>query len=112
VTLHPKVPKDLALAPVAAAIDLNLRHLRDKSPTEIDFAIALALNRTTTGGNRADRAAWVLEEAVRGTDLHAWHAEITDDSARLKLSGGSVTIDLGLSASIMGYIENGVPPVI
>ena len=48
-TIHPKVPKDLALAPVAAAIDLNLVHLRDKSPAEIEFALALALNRTTSG---------------------------------------------------------------
>jgi hypothetical protein len=108
VTIHPKVPKDLALAPVAAAIDLNLRHLRDKSPAEIDFALALALNRTTTDGDRTDRAAWVLQEAVRGADLHAWHTEVTDDAARLRLSGGSVTIDLGLSASLMSYIENGV----
>jgi hypothetical protein len=109
--IHPKVPKDLALAPVAAAIDLNLVHLRDKSPAEIDFALALALNRTTTDGDRADRAAWVLDEAVRGVDLHAWDAEITDDAARLRLSGGSVTIDLGLSASIMRYIEHGAPAV-
>ena len=106
-TIHPKVPKDLALAPVAVAIDLNLRHLRDKSPAEIDFALALALNRMTDG-DRTDRAAWILEEAVRGADLHTWHTEITEDSARLRLSGGSVTIDLGLSASIMDYIENGV----
>jgi hypothetical protein len=107
VTIHPKVPKDLALAPVAAGIDLNLRHLRDKSPAEIDFALALALNRTTSNGDRADRAEWVLDEAVRGVEMHAWHTEITSDSARLRLSGGSVTIDLGLSASILRYIENG-----
>ena len=50
----------------------------------------------------------MLDEAVRGVDLHTWHTEITDDSARLRLSGGSVTIDLGLSANIMRYIENGV----
>jgi hypothetical protein len=48
---------------------------------------------------------------VRGVDLHAWDAEITDDAARLRLSGGSVTIDLGLSASIMRYIEHGAPAV-
>jgi hypothetical protein len=109
--IHPKVPKDLALAPVAAAIDLNLVHLRDKSPAEIEFALALTLNRTTSDGNRADRAAWVLDEAVRGVEMHAWHTEITADSARLRLSGGSVMIDLGLSASILHYIENGVAPV-
>lgn len=107
-TIHPKVPKDLALAPVAVAIDLNLLHLRDKSPAEIEFALALALNRTTTDGNRVDREAWVLDEAVRGVDLHTWQTEITADAARLRLSGGSVSIDLGLSANLMRYIEDGV----
>ena len=107
-TIHPKVPKDLALAPVAVAIDLNLLHLRDKSPAEIEFALALALNRTTADGSRADREAWVLDEAVRGVDLHTWHTEITSDAARLRLSGGSVSIDLGLSANLMRYIEDGV----
>ena len=106
-TIHPKVPRDLALAPVAVAVDLNLQHLRDKQPAEIGFALALSLNRETTNSDRAERAEWVLDEAVREVDLHTWHAEITDDSARLRLSGGSVTIDLGLSASIMRYLENG-----
>ena len=48
-----------------------------------------------------------LEAALRLVDMHDWHAEITDASARLRLSGGSVTIDLGLSATILDYIENG-----
>ena len=42
--IHPRTPKDLMLAPVAAEVDLNLQHLRDKSPGEIDDAIALSLN--------------------------------------------------------------------
>ena len=40
-------------------------------------------------------------------ELHGWQAEITDDAARLRLSGGTVSIDLGLSASILEYIESG-----
>jgi len=97
----------MLLAPVAAEIDLNLQHLRDKAPREIDNAIALAFNVDTTGADRAQRSAWILEEAIRLVELHDWHAEITDDAARLRLSGGTVTIDLGLSASILRYIENG-----
>jgi hypothetical protein len=105
--LHPRTPKDLLLAPVAAEIDLNLQHVRDRSPAEIDDAVALSLNLDTKGADPAQRKAWILEEATRLVDLHDWHAEITDDAARLRLSGGTVTIDLGLSASILQYIEHG-----
>ncbi len=105
-TLPPRTPKDLVLAPVAANIDLNLQSLRDKSPSEIGDAVAIALN-VDRSADRDQRAARILEVALRLVDLHEWQAEITDDSARLRLSGGSVTIDLGLSATIIQYIESG-----
>ena len=106
-TLHPRTPKDLLLAPVAAEIDGNLQHLRDKSTREIDDAIQLAFNLSTTSAKPAQRKKWILEEALRTVELHGWNAEITDDAARLRLSGGSVTLDLGLSASLLRYIESG-----
>jgi len=106
-TLRPRTPKDLLLAPVAAEIDLNLQSLRDKSPGDIGDALGVALNVDRAGTDRAQRADRILEEALRAVELHDWHAEITDDAARLRLSGGSVTIDLGLSATILHYIENG-----
>ena len=40
-------------------------------------------------------------------ELHGWQVGITDDAARVRLSGGTVSIDLGLSASILEYIESG-----
>ena len=95
------------LAPVAAEIDLNLQALRDKSPEKIGEALAIALNANLAGASRSERASRVLEEALRSVELHDWRAEITDDSARLRLSGGSVSIDLGLSATILRYIEDG-----
>ena len=106
-TLRPKVPKDLLLAPVAAEIDRNLQSLREISPGEIDAELALLFNTQTGHADRKRRADWILEAALRLVDMHDWHAEITDASARLRLSGGSVTIDLGLSATILDYIENG-----
>jgi len=106
--LHPRTPTDLLLAPVAASVDLNLQSLRDRSPAEIDYLLALELNLDTKGCTRADRARWVLEAALRNVDLHDWRAEIADDGDRLHLEGGSVTLDLGLSASILRYIEQGV----
>jgi len=106
-TLHPRTPKDLLLAPIAAEIDLNLQQLRDKSVDEIVDAVAVALNTDTTSDSRAQRAGRILEVATRMVELHDWDTAITDDGARLRLSGGSVSIDLGLSASILRYIENG-----
>jgi hypothetical protein len=106
-TVHPRTPRDLLLAPVAAEIDLNLSYLRDKSPVEIDEHVALSYNVDPAGADRAQREAWILGEAIRGVELHEWEASITDDAARLKLSGGSVSIDLGLSATILRYITEG-----
>jgi hypothetical protein len=107
-TLHPKKPTDLLLAPVAAAVDLNLQQLRDHPPAEIDYELALGLNVDTHGSTRDDRASWVLEAAVRMIDLHDWRAQISDDADRLHLEGGSVTLDLALSATLLDYIEHGV----
>ncbi len=105
--LHPKSPTDLALAPVAAAIDQNLSRLRDRPPAEIDEELALELNVNTRGSTRADRTRWLHESAVRFVDLHDWRTTITDDADRLRLEGGSVTLDLGLSATILRYLEHG-----
>lgn len=107
-TIHPKEPKDLALAPVAAEIDLNLQRLRDRSPEEIDYELTLELNQPPEGDDPDERAARVLAVALRDVDLHHWRAEVTDDHARLRLSGGSVSLDLSLSPSVRAYINHGV----
>ncbi len=106
--LRPKTPADLALAPVAAGIDLNLQALRDKTPDEIDYELSLQLDQPLIANTREERAEHVVRAAVRGIDLHGWDAAVTDDGCRLRLSGGSVTIDLGLGATVMGYITTGV----
>lgn len=107
-TIHPKEPKDLALAPVAAEIDLNLQRLRDRTPEQIDYELTLELNQPADGDDVDERAARVLAVGLRGVELHHWSAAITDDHARLRLSGGSVSLDLGLSASVLAYINDGV----
>jgi hypothetical protein len=106
-TVRPKAPADLALAPVAVALDMNLRPLRDASAAEIAFHLELELDRPEHSHTVEERAARVLAVAVRNTELHGWTAAITDDHCRLRLTGGSVSLDLGLSASIMHFIENG-----
>src|SRR5450755_961922 len=57
---------------------------------------------------REKRAAQVLRAAFRDVDLHGWQGSITEDACRLHLSGGSVTLDLGLGTSIARYIDAGV----
>jgi hypothetical protein len=103
--LRPKTPNDLSLAPVAAQLDMNLARLRDCSPDEIDFQLALELDRPAHLGTVEERADRILAVAVRNVELHGWTPQITDDHCRMRLSGGSVSLDLGLSAEIMRYIE-------
>jgi hypothetical protein len=105
--LHPKVPKDFALAPVAAEIDLNLQRLRDKGLKELDSELQLELNGPPRPNTCDNRVAQVLRVAFRDVDPHGWEGSITDDACRLVLVGGSVTLDLGLGASVMQYIESG-----
>lgn len=105
--IRPKTPADLALAPVAVGVDLNLQHLRDRTPAEIETELAFALNVDTTRGDRAERERWLVEAATRFVNLHQWTASITEDACRLRLHGGSVSLDLGLSASLMRYLELG-----
>ncbi|MGO9960075.1 MAG: hypothetical protein ACLP50_29550 [Solirubrobacteraceae bacterium] len=107
-TLHPKVPRDMALAPVAAEVDLNLQGLRDREPSELDRELQIELNSPPMPNTRDGRQEQVLRAAIRNVELHGWQASITADGCRLHLSGGSVTLDLGLGMSIRQYIENGV----
>jgi hypothetical protein len=107
-TLHPKQQKDLMLAPVAAEIDINLQRLRDKSVRDVEAQLELELDRPAMSSARNERAELVLRQAVRNVDLHGWRATITDDGYRVRLDGGSVSIDLGLSAGVAGYIQDGL----
>jgi len=106
-TIPPKVPRDFLLAPVAAEIDLNLQRFRDLGPDELRFELDLELDRPELRHTREERVARVLEVALRHVDLHNWSAAISDDGARVQLTGGSVTLDIGLSASLLHYIEDG-----
>lgn len=106
-SVRPRSSRDLSLAPVAVEIDENLKRIRDKAPAEIAFDLVLELNCDGDVKDRDERARLVLEFAVKDTNLHGWTATMSSDAARVHLEGGSVTIDLGLSASILDYIEHG-----
>jgi hypothetical protein len=106
-TIHPKNQKDLMLAPVAAEIDRNLQRLRDGSPSDVLAELELELDRPAMSPERDERADLVLRQALRDVDLHGWTATLSDDAARVHLDGGSVSLDVGLSASIARYIVDG-----
>jgi hypothetical protein len=110
-TIHPKKQKDLLLAPVAVEIDMNLQRMRDGSPRDVLAELELELDRPAMSDDPAERAELVLRQALRNVDLHGWKATITDDATRVHLDGGSVSLDLGLSASISTYIQVGVDGV-
>ena len=104
---YPKQQKDLALAPVAVGIDRNLQRMRDGSPYDVLAELELELDRPAACAEREERAGLVLRQALRDVDLHGWKASVTDDGCRIHLDGGSVSLDLGLSASIAQYIDEG-----
>jgi hypothetical protein len=105
-TIRPKTPTDLTLAPVAVEVDLNLQRLRDlASPSEIFQELALELNLGHPGATPEERAAQILRFAVRNVELHGWQAETSADATRIHLHGGSVTLEIGLSAGLQGYIN-------
>jgi hypothetical protein len=103
--IRPKATADLTLAPVAAEIDLNLQRLRDlPTETEIVVELALELNAAGAGPTREERADQILRIALRDVDLHGWDASVSEDASRIHLEGGSVTLDVGLSAALQAYI--------
>lgn len=109
-TIHPKKQKDLLLAPVAVEIDLNLQRMRAGSPSDVLAELELELDRPAMSADPAERAELVLRQALRNVDLHGWTAEISDDATRVHLAGGSVSLDVGLSAGITRYIREGASP--
>ncbi len=96
------------LAPVAVEIDSNLRGMRDRSVRDVESQLELKLDTPAMRTVRAEREDLILRLAVHNVEMHGWRAAITDDGCRVHLEGGSVSIDLGLSANITAYIEEGV----
>lgn len=102
---RPKEAKDFVLAPLAAEIDVNLQRLRGKSPKEIEFDLEAELDRGPIADDRDERAERILYLALRNIDLRGWDAAITDDNSAVRLTGGSVSLDISLGASVLRFIE-------
>ena len=103
----PHVPKDLSLAPVAVAIDVNLQRFRDLDRDSLLTELELELDRPAAGLSEEERRSRVLDAALRNVNMHGWDAVISEDGARVRLEGGSVSLDLGLSATMLEFIRTG-----
>ena len=104
---HPRTLKDLALTPVAVQIDENLRHLRVCERDDVVAGLELMLDRPAFDNARATREERVLAAALRNVDLHGWEAALTDDGSAIRLTGGSVSLDIAVGASLLHHIEEG-----
>jgi len=104
-SLHPRETRDLALAPVAVHVDMNLRPLRESGPEELEATLQLLLDRPEVDQSRVSRERRVLAAALRGVDLHGWNAAVTPDGSAVRLEGGSVTLDLAVGATVMRHLE-------
>lgn len=104
-SLHPRETRDLALAPVAVHVDMNLRPLREAGPEDLEAAFQLVLDRPAADQSRATREQRVLDVALRGVDLHGWSASVCPDGSAIRLEGGSVTLDLALGATVLHHLE-------
>jgi hypothetical protein len=105
-THSPRNPKDLALAPVAVGIDKNVQRLRSKdTESGIEFELQLELDRPSFDNTRDERAARVLALAVRDVDMLGWSAAITEDGSGVRLTGGSVSLDISLGAVTQRFID-------
>jgi hypothetical protein len=103
---RPKTPIDLALAPAAVEIDMNLQRLRGRSAKDIEFELELELDRGPITDDRAERAQRVLMFALRNVNTHGWEASIADDNSAVRLTGGSVSLDISLGANVLRFIED------
>ena len=103
-TLRPRTPNDLLLAPVAAEIDEHLQPLRDATLAEIVSAVAARLNADPSASS-VGRAEQLLDFATRDIDLHGWQASMSDDASRIQLRGGSVSLDVALSRNLERFID-------
>lgn len=104
-SLHPREPRDLALAPVAVHVDMNLRPLREPGPGELEAAFQLLLDRPEIDQTRASPEKRVRDVTLRGVDLHGWSASVTRDGSAVRLEGSSVTLDLALGATLVHHLE-------
>jgi hypothetical protein len=104
-TMAPRSLQDLSLAPVAVGIDRNLQRLRGKSAADIEREMELELDTPAVWDDAEQRREHLLAFAVRNVDLHDWDTAITDDCSAIRLSGGSVTLDVALSRTVCEYLN-------
>ncbi len=92
---------DLALAPVALALDAHLEHLGTLTSDEVAFEVALQANDQPQ--SREDREAGLLEAIVANVELHGWHPAW--DERGLAVTHADRRIVLGIPASVATFLN-------
>ena len=82
----------------------TLQRLRAKSPKEIQLELETELDPTDPR-DRDERAQRVLDLALRYVNTRGWAAVITDDNSAVRLTGGSVSLDISVGAALLRFIE-------
>jgi hypothetical protein len=105
----PELPRDvtdLALAPVAIAVDEMLRSYEGLDRVDIDFRLALETDRQPR--SLEARASAVLETITRSVNLRGWEPAWCDRG--LTLRHGEHTLTIGLPAELRDYLALGELP--
>jgi hypothetical protein len=101
---HPQDLSDLALAPVALAVDARLQALSLLSFDQLSYQLGLQTDqKADTAG---ERAAQVVAAAVHMVDLHGWRASW--DPRGIRLSHSEHSYVLGVAPSIQSFVADGV----
>jgi hypothetical protein len=97
---------DLLLAPVALAVDARIASLSRLGPHELRAEVALCSNHSDS--TRERRESGLLITLGDLDDLHGWVLSL--DPRGVRLAHGQRSLVLGLSESILAYLEDPVGP--
>ena len=100
-TMLPHDRQDLYLAPVVLSLDARIAELGRLEGKEL--VTAIALESDCPDWTRALREEAVLRAVGHLTELHGW--ELQWDERGIRVAHGDHEIVLGVSASLIGYVN-------
>jgi hypothetical protein len=99
--MRPQDVADLALAPVALAIDARLRELAQLSGTDLTYRVALESGIDTISSDQRKRG--LLTSITYTIDMHDWAGDW--DTRGLKLEHGAHSIVLGVPEELNVFLD-------
>jgi hypothetical protein len=99
--MRPHDIADLALAPVALAIDAQLRELAQLSGPDLAYRVALESGIDTISSDQRQRG--LLVSITYTIDMHDWSVDW--DARGLKLAHGTHSIVLGVPEELNAFLD-------